>query len=70
MVTVVVALVLAVVGVILAWPIEPFIGALTPLDSFLSVIRPASSSCSCRRRCSSSAHSCRRSDRGELRCAG
>lgn len=38
MVTVVVAVVLAVVGVILAWPIESLIGALTPLDSFLSVI--------------------------------
>ena len=38
MVTVVVAVVLAVVGAILAWPIEPVIGALGPLDSILSVV--------------------------------
>ncbi len=37
MVTVVVAVALAVVGAILAWPIDSVIGVLAPLDSFLSV---------------------------------
>lgn len=38
MVTVVVAVALAVVGAILAWPIEPAIGVLTPLANVLSPI--------------------------------
>lgn len=38
MVTVVVAVVLAVVGAILAWPIDSVIGVLGPLDGILSVV--------------------------------
>jgi hypothetical protein len=35
MVTVIVAIVLAVIGVVLAWPIDSVVGALAPLDSIL-----------------------------------
>ena len=38
MITVVIAVALAVVGGILAWPIESVIGVLAPLDSILSVV--------------------------------
>jgi len=38
MITVVVAVALAVVGVILAWPIDSVIGVLAPLDSILSTV--------------------------------
>jgi hypothetical protein len=35
MITVIVAVVLALIGVALAWPIESVVGALTPLEAFL-----------------------------------
>lgn len=38
MITVIVAIALAVVGVILAWPIESIIGVLNPLDGILSTV--------------------------------
>lgn len=38
MITVIVAIALAVVGVILAWPIESVIGVLNPLDGILSTV--------------------------------
>lgn len=38
MITVVAAVALAVVGAILAWPIESVIGTLSPLDSILSMV--------------------------------
>lgn len=36
MVTVVVAVALAVVGVILAWPVDSLVGVLSPLEPFLA----------------------------------
>jgi hypothetical protein len=38
MITVVVAVGLAAVGFVLAWPVDSLVGLLTPLESFLSPV--------------------------------